>query len=158
VGDWQSAKSLFEPSLEQALRFGDTRRWSELAVCLETIISPWLLNPSYSGMQVWSELVEKICQAARASGDLQILGSGLAGAVPGHRILGEDMRGCAYLEELSTRGREQSAKLEPIHRLEGAAFLADAALDRRDIADWQHWLQQSTIWMKLVNPAVKVRT
>jgi hypothetical protein len=158
VGDWQSAKSLFEPSLEQALRLGDTRRWSELAVCLETIISPWLLSPSYSGKRVWSELVEKICQAARASGDLQILGCGLAGAVRGYRILGEDTRARTYLEELSTLMREQSAKLEPIHRLEGAAFLADAALDRGDIAARQHWLQQSAIWMKLVNPAVKVRT
>ena len=158
VGDWQSAKSLFEPSLEQALRLGDTRRWSELAVCLETIISPWLLNSSYSGKQVWSELVEKICQAARASGDLQILGCGLAGAVRGHRILGEDMPASTYLEELSALVREQSEKLEPIHRLEGAAFLADAALDRGDIAAWQHWLEQSAIWIKLVNPAVKVRT
>jgi class 3 adenylate cyclase len=158
VGDWQSAKSLFEPSLEQALRLGDTRRWSELAVSLETIISPWLLSPSYSGKQVWSELVEKICQAARVSGDLQILGSGLAGAVRGHRILGEDMRARAYLDELSTLVREQSAGLEPVHRLEGAAFLADEALDRRDIAAWQHWLEQSAIWIKLVNPAMKVRT
>ena len=49
VGEWQTAKSLFEPGLEQALRLGDTRRWSELAGCLETIISPWLLNPSYGG-------------------------------------------------------------------------------------------------------------
>jgi hypothetical protein len=36
--------------------------------------------------------------------------------------------------------------------------LADAALDRGDIAAWQHWLEQSAIWIKLVNPAVKVRT
>ena len=158
VGDWQSAKILFESSLEQALRLGDTRRWSELAVCLETIISPWLLNPSYGGEHVWRELVEKICQAARVSGDLQILGSGLTGAIRGHRVLGADARAPAYLDELSSLVREQSAVLEPIHRLEGAAFLADAALDRGDLSAWQHWLEQAALWIKAVNPTVKSRT
>ena len=156
VGDWQSAKSLFEPSLEQALRLGDTRRWSELAVCLETITSPWLLSPIYSGKQVWSELVEKICQAARVSGDLQILGSGLAGAVRGHRTLGEDMRARAYLDELSIpRARTIRGDLNQSTGLRARPFWPTHALDRRDIAAWQHWLEQSAIWIKLVNPAIR---
>ena len=32
IREWQSAKILFEPALDQALRLGDTRRWSEIAV------------------------------------------------------------------------------------------------------------------------------
>ena len=158
IGEWQAAKILFEPALEQASRLGDTRRWSEIAVSLETIISPWLLNPAYAGKQVWSELVEKICQTARASGDMQVLGGGLAGALRGHLILGADMRARACLDELSSLVREQSSALEPIHRLEGAAYLADAALGRGDIAAWQHWIEQAAFWIKAVNPAVKSRT
>jgi class 3 adenylate cyclase len=158
IGEWQSAKTLFESGLDQASSLGDTRRWSELVVSLETIISPWLLNPSYSGKQVWSELVEKICQTARASGDLQILGNGLTGAVRGHRILGEDTRARAYLDELSSLVREQTSALEPIHRLEAAAFLAEAALDRGDIIAWQHWLEQAALWIQAVTPTIKSRT
>ena len=158
IGEWQSAKILFEPALDQALRLGDTRRWSEIAVSLETIISPWLLNPSFSGKQVWGDLVEKICQTARASGDMQVLGGGLAGALRGHLVLGADMRARACLDELSSLVREQSSALEPIHRLEGAAYLADAALDRGDIVAWQYWIEQAALWIKAVNPAVKSRT
>jgi len=158
IGEWQKAKSLYEPALGQALRLGDTRRWSELAVSLETIISPWLLNPTYGGKQHWGELVEKICQTARASGDPQVLGSGLTGAVRGYNVLGMDARAQTYLEELSPLVREQSSVLEPIHWLEGAAYLADAALDRGDIAAWQHWLEQAALSMKAVSPTIKTRT
>lgn len=158
IGEWQRAKSLFEPALEQALKLGDTRRWSEISVCLETIISPWFLNPSYDGKQLWNEMVDKVCQTGRTSGDPQILGCGLTGAVRGHRILGADMRARAYLDELSTLVRDHSSELEPIHRLEGAAYLADAALDHGDAAAWQHWLEQATLSIKAVNPAIKSRT
>lgn len=158
VGEWQKAKSLFEPGLEQALRLGDTRRWSELAVSLETITSPWLLNPSYGGKQRWTELIDKICQTARVSGDPQVLGSGLAGAVRGYHVLGMDTRAHAYLEELSSLVREHSSVLEPIHWLEGSAYLADDALERGDIAAWQHWLEQATLSIKTVTPTIKTRT
>jgi class 3 adenylate cyclase len=158
IGEWQTAKSLFEPALEQASILGDTRRWSELAVSLETITSPCLLNPSHGGKQAWSELVDKICQTARTSGDPQVLGCGLTGAIRGHRALGSDMRARAYLDELSSLLREQSSVLEPIHRLEGAAYLADAALDRGDMAAWQHWLEQATLSIKEVTPTIKSRT
>jgi hypothetical protein len=158
IGEWQKAKSLFEPALGQALRLGDTRRWSELAVSLETIISPWFLNPAYGGKQHWGELVDKICHTARASGDPQVLGSGLTGAVRGYHVLGMETRAQTYLDELSPLVREQSLALEPIHWLEGAAYLADAALDRGDIAAWQHWLEQAALSMKAVSPTIKTRT
>jgi len=158
VGEWLSAKSFFELGLKQASSLGDTRRWSELAVSLETIINPWLLNPSYGGNQVWSELVDKICQTARANGDPQVLGSGLTGAIRGYRVLQANARAHAYLDELSSFVREQSAVLEPIHRLEGAALLADAALDRGDLSTWQDWLEQAALSIKAVNPGMKSRT
>jgi hypothetical protein len=158
VGDWLSAKSLFEPGLKQAHSLGDIRRWSELAVSLETIISPWLLNPSYSGKQAWSELVDKICETARSNGDPQVLGGGLTGAIRGYRILGADDRAHAYLDELTSFVREQSAALEPIHRLEGAAFLAEAALDCGNVPEWEHWLARAAFFIDEVNPTIKSRT
>jgi class 3 adenylate cyclase len=158
IGEWQKAKSLFEPALEQALRLGDTRRWSELAVCLETTTSPWFLNSTYGGKQHWGELVDKICQTARASGDPQVLGSGLTGAIRGYHVLGMGTHTHAYLEELSSLVREQSSVIEPIHWLEGSAYLADDALDRGDIAAWQHWLEQATVSIKAVTPTIKTRT
>jgi class 3 adenylate cyclase/tetratricopeptide (TPR) repeat protein len=158
IGEWLSAKSFFELGLKQASTLGDTTRWSQLAVSLETIISPWLLNPSFGGKQAWSELVDKICQTARANGDPQVLGSGLIGAIRGYRILGADASAHAYLDQLSSFMREEPAVLEPIHRLEGAAFLADAALDRGDLSTWQHWLEQAALSIKAVNPRMKSRT
>jgi hypothetical protein len=158
VGDWLSAKSLFEPGLKQASSLGDTRRWSELAVSLETIISPWLLNPSYGGKQAWSELVDKICETARGNGDPQVLGSGLTGAIRGYRIFGAYETALAYLDELTSFVCEQSAALEPIHRLEGAAFLAEAALDCGDVPKWEHWLGRAAFFIDEVNPTIKSRT
>ena len=158
VAQWLAAKALFEPALDQAQKLGDTRRWCELAVCLETVLSPWLLNPAYSGEEVWSELVEKICQTARASGDLQVLGSGLTAALRGHRALGANARAREYLDELAVLVRERGSDLEAIHAVEGAAVLADDALDRGDIAGWRHWLQQTLMSIDTVNPAVKSRT
>ena len=158
IGEWQSARFLLEPALDQALRLGDSRRWSELAVSLETIISPWLLNPSYGGEVLWGSLVERICQTARASGDVQVFGSGLAGAIRGFRTLRADARARSYLDELADLMRTRSSSLEPIHRLEAAAFLADAALENDDIAAWQHWIEQAAQWIKGVNPGVKSRT
>ncbi len=42
--------------------------------------------------------------------------------------------------------------------LEGAAYLADAALDHGDIVAWQHWLEQATLAIKAVTPTMKSRT
>jgi class 3 adenylate cyclase len=158
VAQWLAAKTLFKPALEQAQALGDTRRWCELAVCLETVLSPWLLNPAYEGKEAWSGLVEKICRTARANGDMQVLGCGLTAALRGDRVLGTDSRAREYLDELATLLTEHSASLEAIHALEGAAILADDALDRENASARQHWLEQMSISITEVNPAVKSRT
>jgi len=158
IGEWSAAKKLFEPALAEALQIGDVRKWCEIAVCLETIISPWLLNPGYEGEQAWAALIEEIIEKARSSGDVQILGSGLAGAIRGYRTLDKADRNAPYLQEFASLLRERTAALEPIHRLEGAAHLADAALDDGDIAAWQHWLERAGEWLGQVNPSMKTRT
>ena len=158
IGAWQAARLHFEPGLEQALELGDKRRWGELAGCLETILSPCLFNTSYAGDTVWRELVDKICKIARESGDLQVLGCGLAGAMRGYRVLGFDRLASEHLAELAALLQDQPELLEPIHRLEAAAFLADAALASGDLGTWQHWLQEANRWMSTVAPSMKSRT
>jgi class 3 adenylate cyclase/tetratricopeptide (TPR) repeat protein len=158
IGDWEAARAHFEPGLEQALELGDKRRWGELAVCLETILSPCLFNTSYAGDALWRELVGKICKTARESGDLQVLGGGLAGAMRGYRVLGFDKLASEHLAELAALLQDQPQLLEPIHRLEAAAFSADAALATGDLRTWQHWLQQALRWMNTVAPSMKSRT
>ncbi len=158
IGEWAAAKKLFEPALGDALRIGDVRKWGEHAVCLETITSPWLLNPGYAGERVWAALVEEIIQKARRNGDVHILGSGLAGAIRGNRALHAPERNAPYLHEFADLLRDRAAVLEPIHRLEAAAHLADAALDRGDIEGWQHWLERAAGWIRAVNPSMKTRT
>jgi class 3 adenylate cyclase len=157
VAQWQAAKTLFKPALEQAEAIGDTRSWCELAVCMETILSPWLLNPAYEGEEIWGELVEKICRTARTNGDMQVLGCGLTAGLRGARVLGTAARG-EYLDELATLLREHRASLEAIHALEGAAILADQALDCENASASQHWLEQMSISITEVNPTVKSRT
>jgi class 3 adenylate cyclase/tetratricopeptide (TPR) repeat protein len=158
IGEWQAAREHFEPGLERAIALGDKRRWSELAVCLETILSPCLFNISYRGEAFWRELVDNICKTGRDTGNLHVLGCGLAGAMRGHRTLGSDETASNYLAELATFLQDQPETLEPIHRLEAAAFLADAALARGDLHTWQHWLQQANRWMSNVAPSMKSRT
>ncbi|HSR75346.1 MAG TPA: AAA family ATPase, partial [Xanthobacteraceae bacterium] len=158
IGEWQAARSHFERGLEQALEVGDKRRWGELAGGLETILSPCLLNTSYAGKAVWSELVGKLCRTGRESGNLHVLGAGLAGAMRGYRVLGSDDLAREHLAELAALLQDQSDLLEPIHRLEAAAFLADAALASGDLRTWQHWLQQTNHWMHTIAPSMKSRT
>jgi hypothetical protein len=158
TGEWDVARSHFEKGLEQSTSLGDRRRWCELAVGLETISSPWLLNPSFRSEQEWASLVDAVCRAGLEQGDMQVLGCGLTGAVRGYQVLGAQAQARKCLDQLSALLKEHPMELEPIHRLEAAANLAEDARERGDFAAWQHWLTQALHWMDMVNPTMKSRT
>lgn len=158
VGDWRAACAHFEAGLASSLQLGDRKRWLEMAIGLETIINPSLLNPAYKGEAAWRSLVEKVIHLGREVGDLHILGCGLTGALRGQ--VGQ--RACsgahAHMNELETLMSTDPGALEPISRLEGAAILAEAARDRGDEHGYVRWLHEASRWADEVNPGIKSRT
>ena len=158
VGRWLSARAHFETGMAGSLELGDRKRWLELAIGLETITNPSFLNPSHNGEQAWRELIDEIIRVGRETGDLHILGCGLTGALRGHLALAAAAPAQDCLSQLSTLMEREAGALEPISRLEAAAFLADSARAQGDAAAHQHWLEQVQRWLGDVNPAMKSRT
>jgi hypothetical protein len=158
VADWRSARQDFERGLEDATHMGDWRRWSEIAVGLETISSPWFLSPIYPGQERWEELVESIRSTGRRRGDLQVLGCGVVAALRGYTVLGNSEAAEACLSELRTLMEEHSSGLEMIHRLEAGAYLAVDAFERGDAAEAREWLERASSYLMAINPAMKSRT
>lgn len=159
VGDWIRARDEFEPGIDLSLTLGDMRKWSELAVGLETISGPWLLTSSFTGIDTWHALISQICANGHERGDLQVLACGLLGAVRGSRVLNryqdEEQEQLAELEQLVDG---HTADLELIHCVEAAGLLANAAWRRGDHDTWSAWLRQAQRFMGNVNPGMKSRT
>lgn len=158
VADWRAARQHFEAGLDDATRLGDWRRWSEIAVSLETITSPWFLTPIYAGEAPWVELVESIRSTGKRRDDLQVLGCGLVAGLRGYLVLGNTQAAGACLAELRQLVEEHSSGLEMIHRLEAAAYLAVDAFARTDDAEARDWLDRAGSYLAAINPAMKSRT
>ncbi|WP_323673925.1 ATP-binding protein [Microvirga lotononidis] len=158
VGDWEQARIHFERGLEQASSVGDTRRWCELAVGLETISNPWLFNPIFRSEHEWIKLVGAICRAGLERDDIQVLGCGLAGGLRGYHVLGVHKEALVCLHQLSDLLGARAMELEPIHRLEAAAYLADVAHLQGDLDVWENQLTEALRWIDMVNPTMKSRT
>ncbi|WP_332684251.1 AAA family ATPase [Bosea sp. (in: a-proteobacteria)] len=158
VGDWKAAQGNFEVGLALTAKLGEKRRWCELAVSLETILNPGLLNSSFPGADAWGELVEEICVAARRRGDLQVLGCGLTAAIRGYRALGRPEVAAVYLPALEELVKSQQDALEPIHVLEGSAMLAEQAARRGDLPEQLVWLEHAARSLETIRPSMKSRT
>ncbi|WP_210495743.1 AAA family ATPase [Microvirga antarctica] len=158
IAHWQEAKSHFTQGLDQAAHLGDWRRWSEIAVSLETITSPWFLTPIYAGEAAWTGLVESVRSTGKHRSDLQVLGCGLVAGLRGYTALGREEAASGCLSELRLLLREHSAGLEMIHRLEAAAYLADEALRQGAVAEGREWLTRAHTYLLAINPAMKSRT
>lgn len=159
VGDWESAEHEFRAGLETAHALGDMRRWSELAVGLETIAGPWLLTPCYPGADAWKSLADQVCKIGRERADLQVLACGLLGRLRGDPVLyphNEEME--EQLAELKRLVDSHSARLELIHCVEAAGHLASAALRRGEPETWLAWLNRGKKFLHQVNPGMKSRT
>ena len=158
VADWRSAKNHFELGLDDASRMGDWRRWSEIAVSLETITSPWFLTPIYAGEAAWVELVELIRATGKRRDDLQVLGCGLVAGLRGYTVLGNAQAVRECRDELRTLMEDHSAGIEMIHRLEAAAYLAADAFETGSGAVGKDWLERAGSYLGAINPAMKSRT
>jgi len=158
IGRWTEAKNHFDAGIECAATVGDMRRWSELAVGLETITGPWLLTPVFGGVTNWQKLVERICEEGRARGDAQVLGCGLLGGARGYAALGFSDSMDLMIEDFSKLIAENNSGLELVHFVEGASFLADAAFKRGDKSEARSWLENAFKSLTELNPAMKTRT
>jgi len=156
VGHWSKARDEFAAGVDLSLALGDMRKWSELAVGLETISGPWLLTGSFLGIDEWHALILRICESGRERGDFQVLACGLLGAVRGYRVLrrfeGEEV------EQLAELVGHHSAELELIHCVEAAGLLASAAREQGDVDLYASWLQRAQEFLDDVNPGMKSRT
>ena len=158
VGEWEGARAHFEGALASSAKLGEMRRWCELAVGLETILNPGLLTAVFPGEEAWASLVGRICEIARERGDLQVLGCGLTAAVRGHRALGATARATDDLAALADLTRSQPDAVEPIHVLEGAALLEEAAAQRGDEQERRYWVERIGDLLQAIRPAMKSRT
>ncbi|KAB0268346.1 AAA family ATPase [Microvirga brassicacearum] len=158
VAEWRSAQRHFEMGLDHASRMGDWRRWSEIAVSLETITSPWFLTPIYPGEAAWVDLVESIRATGKRRDDLQVLGCGLVAALRGYTVVGNAQAVRECRDELRTLVEEHSAGIEMIHRLEAAAYLAADAFETGSGAEGKDWLERAGSYLGAINPAMKSRT
>jgi hypothetical protein len=157
VGEWPDAERHLKAGLENARQLGDVRRWSELAVSLETISGPSILTPAYAGAASWTTLVEEICRTGRNRRDIQVLGCGLVAAIRGYAVLGEKEALGRCLEEMSVLVREHPAELELIHHIEFAGHLIGDA-DRWSLLLADECLERVEALVDTLNPAMKSRT
>jgi class 3 adenylate cyclase len=157
VGEWRDAERHLKAGLENARQLGDARRWSELAVSLETISGPSILTSAYAGATTWTSLVEEICRKGRDRRDIQVLGCGLVAAIRGYAVLGKKEAKDRCLEEMSVLVREHPAELELIHHIELAGHLIGDA-DGRSLLLADECLERVGPLVDTLNPAMKSRT
>lgn len=158
TGNWLAAKQNFDAGIQSAQQLGDTRRWSELAVCLEMISSPWLGSPTYSGASHWANLIAEICTTSRRRGDLHILGCGLVAAARGYLALGQPTPAGGHLAELAAIVDTNASALEQIHVVEVLARLTSQSLGRHEIENADAMLARCCAVVEQTNPGMKSRT